>query len=649
MKMKTMKESPSLPTILAIAFFSLSVVGLMISGGLQIYSYSRTQQETIIGKQQIIAQDATGKVSNFILEKISILKTAARLSGLSTSLVGDKSAILENILGSQEVFRHMIFWDTTGNVLGRASRFSQKESVKSMDQFKSQLLGEIKLGNNYISPVYFNELTSEPMIIIGVPDIDVYGDIRSIIAAEMNLKFMWDLMNNIKVQKTGYAYVVDRKGNLIAFKDSTRVLASENIRDIKVVAEFMKNNDRTSSKSIQTYKGITHSDVMGTYIPLSIPDWAVVTELPVAEAYQEIVQNAITSILITLFIALVAGAIGVFLARQLSVPLIDLTQTANRIANGEMELEAKVKGPREVSLLAAVFNKSNRFLTEIIAKAKEITMQLNTSTKEIEAATQEQTSASNQNASGITEVSATLQELTITAKQITKNVGELVFSSEEVITFLQESEKQLEQIVSQLDEVGEISKSNTKEIEELGKRSILINEMVELIKEVASKTNILSINASIEASRSTEGGSGFSVVAAEIRELSKETIDSAKKAEKAAKEIQDFLNSIIKSSTNESEKVITSASMVKSIFNNIEKIIGKINNNYDFTQKIDVSIKQQESGSIQAADTIKQMAEIARQSAETARQILIAVKDIVSFSSDLEKVVAKYNTKTISP
>jgi methyl-accepting chemotaxis protein len=220
-------------------------------------------------------------------------------------------------------------------------------------------------------------------------------------------------------------------------------------------------------------------------------------------------------------------------------------------------------------------------------------------------------------------------------------VGELVYSSEEVVKLLKENEKQLLETVSQLEDVGQISRNNTTQINELGKRSVLINEMVELIKEVANKTNILSINASIEASRSGEAGAGFSVVAAEIRELSKETIDSAKKADVAAKEIEDFLGSIIISSENESSKVVGSGKTVKGVYENVGSIVSKINNNYGFTQKIDVSIKQQENGSVQAAETMRQMAEIARQSAETARQTLAAVKDIVAFSLELEKTVSR--------
>jgi methyl-accepting chemotaxis protein len=132
------------------------------------------------------------------------------------------------------------------------------------------------------------------------------------------------------------------------------------------------------------------------------------------------------------------------------------------------------------------------------------------------------------------------------------------------------------------------------------------------------------------------------VVAAEIRELSKETIESAKKADKAAKDIQAFLNSIVVSSGKESAKVQEGGATVKEISTAMGEVVSKINSNYSFTQKIDVSIKQQETGSVQAAETMRQMAEISRQSAENARQTLAAVKDIVRQAAGLEGAIGKF-------
>ena len=441
------------------------------------------------------------------------------------------------------------------------------------------------------------------------------------------------------------AILVNQNDKLIVGKIVNEKGDIENIEDINKYDKLLANNFAVKKKKIIYNDNDTEKEI-GELV-LYITDKSVkerLSDLLVQTIVQTIIMLIILSI-ITYFI------LNLFLNK----PLKEITETASRIASGETGLQASVDGPKEIATMAIAFNtmtselrnkadgfkKMNETLAEVISKAKEIIVNLNSSSKEIEAAAQEQTSGAAEHASGITEVSATLEELTITAKQITKNVGELVVSSEEVVKLLNESEKQLMDTVTQLEDVGRISAKNSSEIVELGKRSVIINEMVEMIKTIANKTDMLSINASIEAAKSKESGAGFSVIATEIRELSKETIESAKNVEKAAVEIQDLLKSIVVSSESESKKVVESGKIVNATCDNVEKIVTKINNNYSFTQKIDVSIKQQEVGSRQAADTMKQMAEIARQSAEIARQTSVAVRDIVNFSADLDNVVKK--------
>ena len=308
----------------------------------------------------------------------------------------------------------------------------------------------------------------------------------------------------------------------------------------------------------------------------------------------------------------------------------------------KMEAETNNQIARENKKIAEQLEKTNAFLTGIINKVRDISSVLNSSSVEMEAAAQEQSIASGEQTSGITKVSVTLQELSITAKQITTNVSELVLSSGQVITVLKDIEKALLQTNSQLDEVGKISIKNTEKIIELGRQSAVINEMVLLIKDVANKTNILSINASIEAAQHGQKGARFSVVASEIRELSRETLDSARNAEKAAQDIQKFFKSIENASKSESDRIIESGETLKKVSGNIRNIMTKINNNYSFTQKIDVSIKQQEDGSKQAADVIRQMEEIARQSTDIFRQTVIAIKDIVVLSKEMNTTINEY-------
>ncbi|MBN1696162.1 MAG: methyl-accepting chemotaxis protein [Spirochaetales bacterium] len=350
-----------------------------------------------------------------------------------------------------------------------------------------------------------------------------------------------------------------------------------------------------------------------------------------------IIQIILLSVVIIAIFSLFGNRIG----KKLNSVIVLL----NEISAGKIKSLKKVdvKQKDEIGVLGKTFNTMLSNLQNVSNNMQTIIMNLNSTSKEIQAAAQEQANSANINASGITEVSATMEELSITAKQITKNASELVLASGEAVKSLESGKKQLMEAVDQLEEIGKISKENAVNIKELGKRSVLINEMVEIIKEVANATNMLSINASIEASRAGEAGKGFSVVAAEIRELSKETISSAKKVEQAANEIQNFIDSIISFSEIESEKVVKSGSVAKGVNETMEGIIEIINDNYSFTQKIDLSIKQQEKGSEQVSEAMKQMATNSRQSAEISKQTTIAVSDIVRLNSDLEKAIKQFD------
>jgi putative methionine-R-sulfoxide reductase with GAF domain len=184
---------------------------------------------------------------------------------------------------------------------------------------------------------------------------------------------MWDLVDQLKVGETGYVYVVDNQGNLIAFEDTGRVLAGENVRQIFEVQEFVENlsgsNDVTPE--IGSYLGLIGETVVGTYVPLGVPQWAVVTELPTAEANQPIVQALTASIATILIFAVLAGVLGIFVARRLAAPLIDLSNTASEIADGNLAMEAKVAGPAEIAQVASTFNLMTSRLRELISSLEQ--------------------------------------------------------------------------------------------------------------------------------------------------------------------------------------------------------------------------------------------------------------------------------------
>ena len=396
MKSKISGRSRTLSTTLAIVFAFMSMATIIISGGFGMFFLFQSQQDAIAGMQRVVAHQAANTVAGFIQRKFSVMEAAVRLSRSGK----ERKRAMQVLIGMQPAFRQLLLLNTQNRELFRVSRMSQRESLRLDRQLDLDLFSKVQDGNRYIGSVYVDQVTSEPLIIMAVPTKSIIGDILGVLVAEVNLKFMWDLVDRLDVGETGYAYVVDRDGLLIAFGDTGRVLKGETLADLKNVSEFMQHDKDRYTAGVDISTGIAGTTVVGTYVPLKMPDWAVITELPVNEAYRPVLRSAMTSAGILLAMAILAALIGALVARRLAVPLLKLADTATRIESGEMELKAQMDGPTEVTRLAEAFNnmterlrimlddeeEQNRKLTQEVKQRKKIEQALRESEERLDLA-----------------------------------------------------------------------------------------------------------------------------------------------------------------------------------------------------------------------------------------------------------------------
>ena len=349
---------------LAIAFLALSATILLAFGVLQTLSNLAVLQEAVANELQLIAQQASQPVSNFIQDKFSIMKTATNLIDLTKMTSDEREQALGSLLGRDPAFRQIAILNAKDQEITKASRLSQQATSTLTDQLQGEALTQIHQGKPWIGAVHVDSYTSEPLILLATPMLNVFGDFQGILVAEVNLKFMWDLMDQLKVGDTGVAYVIDKQGDLLAFRDITRVLGRENVANLPEVHKYITGVSGTPFLGLIT--GIQGVPVIGAYEPLGTPDWAVITELPWNEAYHNAIQGVVTSFVLLAIMVTLAGLLGAYVARRLSVPLINLTNTASRISAGELELQAAAGGPREVGALAHAFNDMTARLHNLI-------------------------------------------------------------------------------------------------------------------------------------------------------------------------------------------------------------------------------------------------------------------------------------------
>jgi len=393
-KRKGKRKFRSLTFTIAIAFLALSMSLLVIASGLDIYFSFQAQQEVVSEQQQMVAREAANSVSDFVSEKFSVMEAAVRVGELIDASRESRGLIMEKLLGIEDSFRQLSLLDAHGREIAVTSRLSHAESGSLTDRAGDEMFSHLSGGENYISSIYIDEITSEPMVIMAVPIRDIFGKSEGTLIAEVNLKFMWDLVGRMQIGKKGLAYVVDMDGNLIAFGDISQVLRGDNLAYLEEVAEFM-NNEKHAKGEVRISTGIIGTSVVSNHVSLGVPDWAVVVELPVDEAYEDVfVELSLLGMVLVLSFVL-AIVSGFYLSRRITRPIINLRDAAIRIGKGSLDTQIRVKAGNEVGELASAFNqmtidlkKSRKELEEysknLEEKVKERTKELEKSKKELE-------------------------------------------------------------------------------------------------------------------------------------------------------------------------------------------------------------------------------------------------------------------------
>ncbi len=389
----------SLKINLAIAFLSLSVFVLLISSCIELYFDYKSSEKYISFQQQFLAQKAADSVKSYIQKKIEILQTAVSTGNLASASPYDQKLVMNKLLGLEPAFRQLILLDKYGNETQRVSRISV-HSLRNKKElsYQDEIPTDPNPLNTRISSVYIDSFSFEPLIKISVPVTDIQASFKGIFIAEVNLKFMWELVGSIKIGEKGTAYVVDKKGNLIAFGDISRVLKGENLKHLKEVADFINSADPVHKFHTETVNGITGEKVVANYAPLLKPDWAVVVELPAVEAYRDVIDTLKRSVFFLLLCIVFAVMMSFYLSKKITRPIIDLRDATKKISRGDLDTQIEIASNNETGELAKSFNQmiedlkrttvSRDQLMEEIHERKAIEAELREAKKQAESASE---------------------------------------------------------------------------------------------------------------------------------------------------------------------------------------------------------------------------------------------------------------------
>jgi GAF domain-containing protein/HAMP domain-containing protein len=344
------------------ALLIITLVGgmLVASGAISVYFSWRETEAHLVALQAEKAQSAAARIEQYILDIAHQLSwTALPRASVEGDALEERRIEYLKLLRQVPAITEVAWMDTKGREQLRVSRLAMDAISGGTDLSQEAKFRTASAGSVYYGPVYFRKGT-EPYMTIARPA----GD-GGVTAAEVNLKFVWDVVSRIQVGSAGLAYVVDATGILIAHPDISLVLKRSDLSTLPQVAELAGPANNNKARSLA--RDLKGEEVFSAHAPIPTLRWTVFVEVPRAEALAPLYATLQRNSLILIAALLISIAASFFLARALVRPLRSLQEGAAQIGAGDLDRHIDVRTGDELEGLAEQFNRMSTQLRDSYA------------------------------------------------------------------------------------------------------------------------------------------------------------------------------------------------------------------------------------------------------------------------------------------
>ena len=482
-------------------------------------------------------------------------------------------------------------------------------------------------GERGIADPFLSKFDSSFLLIFAVP---IYNDSHTVVGtlnAVLNAQILSDDVKDIVVGDTGYCYILNALGTVIAHRDFSLVEAQGNSqknvqtdKSFESLAAFEKQalSENTSSVGNYSYKGVYN---IASHAKLKNAPWTIIIKAPYNE-FMEAINSLRKSLYLVGFTILFVGLIVVYLiAHRIVKPIRTAVAILRDIAQGEGDLTVRlpVTGNDEITDMAEYFNETiakigvsiqhvginSRSMEEIGGELASNMVETASAVNEISANIDGLKQQALTQAASVTETAATIEEIVRTVKQLNNSIETQAAS-------VAQSSSSVEQMVANIASITQTLEKNDSAIRSLtsatgdGKATLVTSNTVtqkiaeesgslmeasSVIQHIASQTNLLAMNAAIEAAHAGEAGKGFAVVADEIRKLSEDSAMQGK-----------TITATLKTLSSEIETLSTSSKTAEEKFNTIFNLAEQVKN---ASARLTESMREQENGSKEVLTAIK--------------------------------------------
>ncbi|MBD2744618.1 PAS domain S-box protein [Coleofasciculus sp. FACHB-1120] len=340
----------------------LVVLTLLLTSGILIYLSFQAQLQQVEIAQQERSHAAAGEINAYLDDLQRKLSYLARVPGLTDLSPEIQDRFLEALTRHNSAYETVAVFNNKGEIVsfsspyGKAIFYQEETSTSFLQAFRQQ--------EDFVSPVRIDPKTRLQTVILAVPIRNQQDEINGVLMAWINLKFLWNVLSQTRVGKTGYAYAIDNRNYLIAEKGESP--EKFNLKDLSGYQFIQKITKLNGARRLTTYQGLRGVEVVGAISTIRNGRWKVVVELPTLEAYAPVRKMLLVMGIALSGAILVATELGWFFSRQIVLPLQRLTKAAAQISGGNLDTQVTVIQGNELGVLATTFNEMTAQLRGLI-------------------------------------------------------------------------------------------------------------------------------------------------------------------------------------------------------------------------------------------------------------------------------------------
>ena len=371
-------------------------------------------------------------------------------------------------------------------------------------------------------------------------------------------------------------------------------------------------------------------------------NWSVLVRVPLEEAYAQAEQIRSHILLAVLICLIFVIPIGMFIGRQVVNRFKPVMEVAERASQGDLSHRVPVSTNDELGQMGMAFNGFLDQLNQMLKQINQVVETVAASSEELSANGKEVAKASREQSSQATQVATAVDEMSTTAGEMAKNTQVLAGNAQDVNQSAVKGGEIVAHSIRGMETVTSTMQASADRINALGQRSQEIGEIIRVIEDIADQTNLLALNAAIEAARAGEQGRGFAVVADEVRKLAERTGKATKEIAGVIETVQAGTIEAVQSMEAGTAEAQNGMQLAQDAGQRLNEIVAGVQRVADMIHQIAGSTEEQSQVSDQIAQSIQTVAGLSQQNEGSVEQVASATGDLARMASELQTSLGRF-------